>query len=45
MECKGSLFNVKIWMKILVEKGVHYAMETKIEIGIWRDNEMNIKDF
>ena len=30
---------------ILLEKRVHYAMETKIEIGSWRDNEMNIKDF
>ena len=30
---EGSLFNVKIWMKLLVKR-VHHAMETKIEIGI-----------
>ena len=39
---KGSLFNVKAWMKLLVKR-VHYAMETKIEIGIYRKCDKKAK--
>jgi len=32
---KGSLFNVKVWMKLLVKKST-LCYGNEIEIGIWR---------
>ena len=39
---KGSLFNVKIWMKLLVKR-VHHAMETKNRNrDLWRKQTWKI---